>query len=60
MGVPTITIIEKTDNETMVWDNTAKTATMSGSTSSAFGSVIQLDFTAPCFFVGLRQFKWNL
>ena len=58
MGVPTITIVEKTDNETMVWDNTAKTATMSGSTSSAFGSVIQLDFTAPCFFVGLRgQFK---
>jgi uncharacterized repeat protein (TIGR02059 family) len=58
MGVPTITIVEKTDNETMVWDNTAKTATMSGSTSSAFGSVIQLDFTAPCYFVGLRgQFK---
>jgi len=58
MGVPTITIVEKTDNETMVWDNTAKTATMSGSTSGAFGSVIQLDFTAPCFFVGLRgQFK---
>ena len=58
MGVPTITIVEKTDYETMVWDNTAKTATMSGSTSSAFGSVIQLDFTAPCFFVGLRgQFK---
>ena len=58
MGVPTITIVEKTDYETMVWDNTAKTATMSGSTSSAFGSVIQLDFTAPCYFVGLRgQFK---
>ena len=58
MGVPTITIVEKTDNETMVWDNTAKTATMSGSTSGTFGSVIQLDFTAPCYFVGLRgQFK---
>ena len=38
MGVPTITMVAQTDyGESMVWDNTAKTATMSGSTSSTFG-----------------------
>ena len=56
LGTPTITFIERIDNETMVWDNTAKTATMSGSTysSSSITSIIQLDFKAPCYFVGLR------
>ena len=56
LGTPTITFIERRDNETIVWDNTAKTATMSGSTysSSSITSIIQLDFKAPCYFVGLR------
>ena len=61
MGVPTITMVAQTTyGESMVWDNTAKTATMSGSTYNSpwVNSVIQLDFTAPCYFVGLRgQFK---